>query len=81
MTSTQGRSQRFTMKGEENQKKNWTELAARLILQEAAFPCRLCNTMRAEEEWQRRGRLRTSHNNDATGEEFQKHKTFQAEMF
>lgn len=34
---------------------------------------------RAEEEW--RGRLRTPHNNDATGEEFQKHKAVQAEMF
>lgn len=34
-----------------------------------------------EEEWQSRQSLRISHNNDATGEEFQKHKTFQAEMF
>lgn len=53
MTFTKGRSERFTMKGGGGGDLLLgvffcAELAARPVLQEVVFPCRLCNTISAE---------------------------------
>lgn len=96
MTFTKGRSERFNMKGGE---KNLllgfffiffflhvplTELAARPVLQEVVFPCRLCNTIGAE--LRKSGRVGdvfaflTITTQPVKNFTRKKHKTFQAEM-
>lgn len=89
MTFARGRSQRFAMKGEEKTEKSstgWLFFSShvrnsQLFCKRPPSHAGCATPSEPEEERQSRRRRCLSHNDDASGEEFQKHKTFQAEMF